>query len=128
MGRAPQQEAEKKAKKAFQQFVQNIPAGKFQDIKTDPGTIYNTRAFRFDMQKMTSDKPGMHNLQIQVNFKCGIPSLAAIEARNEWEPEQIREAIFIAFEMPPTTNNVGAQPAASTLGLPPQREKAKKKK
>ncbi|CDF35198.1 unnamed protein product [Chondrus crispus] len=56
-----------KAKKALDDFIDNIPDSKLTGIHQGAGTLHTDTDFRLDLQGMTSGTPKMYNLQIQIN-------------------------------------------------------------
>ncbi|KAK8136516.1 hypothetical protein PG984_004456 [Apiospora sp. TS-2023a] len=60
-------------KKILINFIDDIPDEKLQGFRLIPGTLFEDKNFRLNMQGLTS--AGEFNLQIQINFGVSVSSL-----------------------------------------------------
>lgn len=90
-----------KAKNELEEFIANIPDSKLTGFPSIETTVYKTRNFRLDMQKVTTKDPRCYNLQVQINRGTIITSLkrfagkslsiALVPVKEEaWTPAEVR--------------------------------------
>ncbi|KAG4435591.1 hypothetical protein IFR05_008937 [Cadophora sp. M221] len=88
-------------------FIESIPNAKLEGLTRLGGTIFKDTDFRLDMQGMTTGRPRMHNLQVQINRETTITSLKKaapqtvasllVEEENPGTPAEIKQGLIASI-------------------------------
>ncbi|KAK3332335.1 hypothetical protein B0T19DRAFT_100867 [Cercophora scortea] len=84
-----------KAANSIVSFIDSIPDEKLVGFsKPNPSyNVWKDADFRLDVQNMTSDKPQMFNLQIQVNSGTGITTLKKLAKKSKFNGTTVSKAL-----------------------------------